>query len=85
MYNINVPIIIGELGSFLEFHDNKCNYWTVINDSMRQLCTENSAFALASSQGLTHNGDTLHFNSSSLKKFGIRYSNAWQKFGIKLC
>lgn len=80
----NIPIIVGGLGSFLQFHDNRCNYWTVINDSLNELCKENNNFAFVSSMDLTHNGDTLHFNSKSLREFGIRYAKTWLECSSKL-
>ena len=33
--------------------------------------------AFVSSQGLTHKGDVLHFDSPSLREFGRRYAHAF--------
>ena len=79
----DVPVIVGGLGDFLELLDNKCNHWPVINKALNQLCIEDSTFVFVNSEQLTHNGDTLHFNSQSLREFGLRYGQAWKKYSAK--
>jgi len=79
----DIPVIIGGLGAFLQFHNGICNYWSVINHLLEQLCSERNNFAFVSAEGLTDNGDTLHFNSESLREFGKRYARAWLSFNSK--
>jgi hypothetical protein len=37
--------------------------------------------AFVASDGLVHNGDRVHFDSASLREFGRRYANAYERLG----
>jgi hypothetical protein len=72
----NVPVITGELGPFLERHAN-CGFFKVVNQQLQELAGRLPAYGCASAKGLTDNGDSLHFNSESLREFGRRYANKY--------
>ena len=74
----DVPVIAGELGDFLEKRHPGCFYKTV-NSQLRALEGTLPRYACVSAEGLTDNGDNLHFNSASLREFGLRYANAYMK------
>ena len=69
----DVPVLTGELGSFLH---NKEGYesFKVINQQFIELKKILPSYACVSSSGLSDNGDKLHFNSESLRVFGLRYA-----------
>ncbi len=78
--NDNLPIVVGGLGDFLvdcKDFPELVNYRQV-NIALMNFAewTENVAFA--SAEGLSSNPDNLHFNHSSLMKFGLRYYNAFK-------
>ena len=70
-----VPFILGELGSFLvdytasEFTKN----YPQINERLHAIAKANEFTGIVSAEGLTSNGDNLHFNAKSLHEFGLRY------------
>jgi hypothetical protein len=74
----DIPVIMGELGEYLTSRPN-CHYPPVINDSLADICRNNKYFRVASAQGLSDLGDSLHFNSQSLREFGKRYAAEWLK------
>ncbi len=77
----NLPILIGGLGDFLlncTLSENLQNYYH-INRALKKIAEEDPNCAYVSAEGLEANPDNLHFNAAALKKFGIRYFNAYQK------
>lgn len=78
---VNVPVVLGELGEFLAYSE-ECSYSTVINEQLADIVHLDRRFALVSAKGLTDRGDSLHFNSISLREFGIRYAAALEESGI---
>ena len=66
-----VPFVAGELGRYL---DN--TGWPVINAHLHALEGKVPAYRVASSEGLTPNSDNVHFNTESLREFGLRYAEA---------
>lgn len=71
-----LPVVAGELGSFLENREGLTHY-DVVNRQLQSCSERLSAFALVMADGLSCNGDALHFNSASLREFGLRYARAW--------
>ncbi len=71
-----IPVVLGELGAFLK-NRSDCPYSSVINDSLAAIASKERYFKLASAEGLVDKGDTLHFNSESLREFGKRYAAEW--------
>jgi len=70
----NVPVIMGELGYFLsEYKQGECRFYQQVNKALADIAARYPGYALASSKGLSSNGDDLHFNALSLKEFGKRY------------
>ena len=71
-----VPVIAGELGAFLQDHDG-CEFFCSVNQQLWELERSLPAYGCVSAKGLTDNGDTLHFNSESLREFGRRYATKY--------
>ena len=66
-----VPFVAGELGRYLSNTG-----WPVINAHLHALEGKVPAYRVASSEGLTPNSDNVHFNTESLREFGLRYAEA---------
>lgn len=74
----DVPIVVGELGQFLYTREkNDYAMARMVNEQLAQLAVNGTRVAFVSSQGLTHKGDVLHFDSPSLREFGRRYAHAF--------
>jgi hypothetical protein len=70
----HIPVIIGELGEFLADYPGTINvHFRLVNKALSDIAGAHSNIALASSAGLSSNGDNLHFDAKSLREFGIRY------------
>jgi hypothetical protein len=65
--NPNLPFIAGELGRYRPEFDN-------INKELVNLPAMVPYTAVATTEGLVHRGDTLHFDSPSADEFGRRYA-----------
>ena len=71
-----VPVITGELGTFLQRDDGtECS--AVVNQALRALDGSIPAYGCVRADGLGHNGDKLHFDAASLREFGIRYATKY--------
>ncbi len=70
-----VPFILGELGTFLEFAEAA----EKVNRIMAEVAAEMPFTGLVSSEGLTHRGDNLHFNTESAHELGHRYFTEYRK------
>ena len=73
----DVPFLIGQLGIFAErpWNDDRREV-----DAAQQTVAEsvpNTAFV--TSEGLTPNPDLVHFDAASLRVFGKRYADAYQR------
>ena len=68
----NVPVIVGETGRFRP--DS-----AAINAALATLPQSVPRGAFVSAEGLTDQGDQLHFDSAALREFGRRYAKAWQE------
>lgn len=81
------PIILGELGEFLQQFE-ECTYYEMINNVLKEITNTHSLFSFVPSTGLNHKGDLLHFDSHSLREFGNRFAGVWdlcsQKWGVSL-
>ena len=66
-------VIAGELGPFLDSREG-CEFAHLVNQQLRELESSMPAYGCVSAKGLTDNGDGLHFNSVSLREFGVRYA-----------
>lgn len=65
--NNKLPFVAGELGTYKSVYSN-------INHAIAQLPQQVSFTAIASSNGLTSNADTIHFNAASAEELGKRYA-----------
>ena len=74
----NVPVIVGQLGEFVQAKDYA--QLQRVNTELATLPLHVPLTAFVSSQGLKDKGDQLHFDSPSLKEFGRRYALAWLTF-----
>ena len=72
----NVPVIAGELGAFLQNRD-EFPFYDLVNRQLWELENNLMFYACVSAKGLTDNGDSVHFNSKSLRDFGIRYAKKY--------
>jgi hypothetical protein len=68
----NVPIIAGEIGTFLDKP-----YARKINAQIKSLPSRMSNVAVVSSAGLKQKGDGLHFDAASERELGRRYARAF--------
>ena len=78
----DVPLVVGELGRYLA--DNRAKsgqfrYFEKVNAALNGLTNSIPNCACVSSEGLTPNGDILHFNTASLRVFGERYAAAMKE------
>jgi len=71
-----VPVIAGELGSFLQFHD-QCRFYQTVNAQLCDAAKNVPNMTVVSSEGLEDNGDHIHFNARSLREFGKRYAEKY--------
>lgn len=72
------PFIAGELGPFLADRDT-CPFHGEINRQLPELAASIPRFACVSAAGLTDIGDSLHFDTFSLREFGRRYARAYRE------
>lgn len=70
----NLPVVAGELGRF------RAKY-QLINTELHRGEKEIKNFAVAGSEGLTHKGDTTHFDSRSAVEFGKRFAGKMIELG----
>lgn len=71
----DVPFLVGGLGDFLkdrEVSPSLKNY-PHVNAVLQSLAEKDDKIGFVSAEGLTDNGDQLHFNAKSLYEFGVRY------------
>ena len=76
----DVPFIAGELGGYLEtYKSKKVNkvLWREINSQLHGLEGKIKDYRVVPSEGLTPKRDNLHFNTESLRIFGLRYAEAF--------
>ena len=79
----NVPLLIGELGQYLKDRPKSAAGYQTINKALRAAAETLPCAALVPSEGLTANADLLHFNSRSLREFGLRYYAAFRRLEDK--
>ena len=72
----SVPVLAGEIGRFVKEFAG-CPYFSMVNQHLMELEGVLPSYGFVPSDGLTDNGDNLHFNSKSLRDFGIRYAKKY--------
>jgi hypothetical protein len=72
-----LPVVVGELGEYLyDRTGNKSPFARLVNERIDQIPQRVAHTAVASSKGLKHKGDELHFDADSQREFGRRYAAA---------
>jgi hypothetical protein len=74
--NPSLPFVAGELGRYKEQYGN-------INNELAKLPGTVSFTAVASSKKLVDKGDTVHFNSASAEKYGMRFAKEMKRLQKK--
>jgi hypothetical protein len=76
-----VPFVAGHLGQFVTSpkHAGKYAYSQFVEDHLTALPGRVPCAAVVESTGLTAKQDELHFDTPSLREFGIRYAAAMQR------
>ena len=80
----DVPFLLGGLGDFLKDcvkYPELVNY-PKINAALQEMADHDPLIGFVSAEGLLGNPDNLHFSSSSLYAFGLRYLEEFEKFNI---
>lgn len=74
----DVPFVAGELGEFLERtnKEGRPSFWPVVNEQLATLPGLVPNADVVDSAGLKHKGDGVHFDTPSLREFGVRYATA---------
>ena len=72
-----LPFVAGQLGEFLyDRGADKTPYAQVLNESLARIGEISPHTACASSKGLKHKGDQVHFDTDSQHELGKRYAEA---------
>jgi hypothetical protein len=80
-----LPVVIGELGEYLYTRTgNKSPFAKLVNERIDKIPEEVAHTAVASSKGLKHKGDELHFDAASQREFGGRYAAAMLRLQSQL-
>ncbi|RYE27354.1 MAG: sialate O-acetylesterase [Sphingobacteriaceae bacterium] len=76
-----IPFIAGELGDFLGGgrYGKYFTEYSAVNQALQKFAYNNPNTYFVTSSGLTANADGLHFDAASLRKFGIRYFEAYNR------
>jgi hypothetical protein len=67
----SVPVVIGEMGYFYYIREPLAE---ALNTVLNQIALTNNCIDIVRAEGLDHKGDTIHFNSESLREMGRRYA-----------
>ena len=73
--NNNLPILLGELGSFSKIPEK----FKLINKAINNYSANDKYTAVISTVDLKHKGDSLHFNSAGQRMMGKRFAEAYIK------
>ena len=71
--NDNLPVMVGELGSF---SDNPANF-SLINKAIHEYAAQDKNCGVISTTSLNDKGDHLHFNSKGQREMGKRFARAY--------
>lgn len=74
--NNNLPVILGELGSF---SDNNPANFNLLNQEIHKYVAEDKRSAVISTKDLKDKGDHLHFDSKGQREMGKRFAEAYLK------
>lgn len=74
----DVPVIVGQLGEFFaKENGGNSPFARVVNEQLAVIPLYVRHTAFVSSAGLTHKGDRVHFDRTSLRELGRRYALAY--------
>jgi len=75
------PFVAGKLALFLAEKNKEGvpSHWKTVNEQIASLPKHCPLVAVVESTDLKHKGDSVHFDSASLRIFGKRYAEALQK------
>ncbi len=73
-----LPVIVGELGSYLSKRPDFPHY-RIVNAELRKVPEAVPHSAFVNAEGLTDKGDSLHYDARSLRVFGERYADAYRR------
>lgn len=77
--NDNLPIVLGELGSFSATEESRKN-WSTVNSIIHSVVSKDPYLGLVETGDLSHKGDQVHFDSESQRKMGSRYAAQFLKW-----
>lgn len=69
----NLPFVAGRLGEFF-VQSGKARYAETVDAALRDLPSRVENTACASTKGLKHKGDVVHFSADALRELGKRYA-----------
>jgi hypothetical protein len=72
----DLPILVGELGTFSKNHEN----WMKINEQIKLYSLIDSNTRIIPTSDLNHNGDKVHFNSEGQRLLGQRFAKAYIRY-----
>ena len=77
----DVPLLLGGLGDFLNdrVENVEMKNYIYVNEALKQVADACEMTGFVSAEGLTGKADNLHFNSVSLREFGLRYYEEFKK------
>lgn len=77
----DIPFVAGKLGMFLAptTKEGTPSLWPAVNEQLATVPATIPNSAIVDSTGLVHKGDTVHFDTASLREFGKRYAAAMKK------
>jgi Carbohydrate esterase, sialic acid-specific acetylesterase len=73
--NANLPVLLGELGSFSKDKD----HFGLINNAIHEYSLQDKNTSVISTSDLKDKGDSLHFNSKGQRMMGRRFAEAYLK------
>lgn len=81
----DAPVVAGEMCRIPDGVDNDQKWWELVTEQTREAVSRLGNAAYVSSEGLSaDNGEHLHFNTPSIRKYGLRYAAAYLKLTKKL-
>lgn len=78
-----LPVIVGELGDFLD-DTEKWRYHRIVNEQLHEFAARRPEYACVAMRELAHKGDSLHFSTQSLRVMGVRYAAAWAGAALRV-
>lgn len=75
-HNDSLPILTAELGHYLQGKEFQ-HYPDSVNAVLKRLSERDKNIKVISADGLQHKGDTLHFDSKSLRILGERFAGTY--------